>query len=428
MILIYAHTATKRLQYICKFIFKEQLGINYTLTIDAEGFKNHNGPKINYSSNNKEDSTFTIPNNNLLFETDIKKQDIICFTVNGFKAFFKTENGDFAFDLFSACFYLLSRYEEYLPHQTDTYNRYAHYNSLAFKEDFLNIPLVNIWMHDFAKALKEKFPALVFQHPKFIFKPTYDIDIAWSYKHKGLLRNLGGFIKHPSTERLGVMAGLKKDPFNSYEFMHSLHKGTNLEPVYFFLAAIKKGKYDKNISPNSKAMWQLIRRHVKQYDIGLHPSWKSNDDITILKKEKKTLEAIANVGILRSRQHYIKFTLPDTMENLTAVGIENDYSMGYGSVNGFRASVASSFQWFNLKKNSISRLQIHPFCFMDANSKFEQKLNAEQAYGELLHYYEQCKKVNGTLITIFHNNFLGSAKEFNGWKDMYARFISQLPQ
>ena len=48
--LIYAHTVSTRLQYICNFIFKEQLGIGFSLTIDSEGFKSHQGPKINYSS------------------------------------------------------------------------------------------------------------------------------------------------------------------------------------------------------------------------------------------------------------------------------------------------------------------------------------------------------------------------------------------
>jgi len=37
-----------------------------------------------------------------------------------FSAFFKSE-GDYPFDIFSAVFYLLSRYEEYLPYKKDMY-------------------------------------------------------------------------------------------------------------------------------------------------------------------------------------------------------------------------------------------------------------------------------------------------------------------
>jgi hypothetical protein len=425
MILIYAHTSTRRLQYICKFIFKAQLGIAYSLTIDAEGFQQHDGPKINYSTV-KFNNCFHIHNQELLFEKGIRQQEIQCFETNGYKAFFKNNTGDYPFDIFAAVFYLISRYEEYLPHEKDMYNRYAHTNSLAYREGFLNKPLVNTWLMDFLEKLLARFPGTRYELPAFTFLPTYDIDIAWSYKHKGWMRNLGGFIKKPTTERLKVLLGLKQDPFNCYDYLDELHKQYNLDPVYFFLVATSKSNYDKNISPFAKAMLQLIRYHAKKYEIGLHPSWKSNENSILVKKERKIIEEAGKVHVGKSRQHYIKFTLPDTMQRLLEAGIEHDYSMGYGSINGFRASVASSFNWYDLEKESVTRLMIHPFCYMDANSYFEQKLSALEAYKELLYYQDECKKVNGTLTTIFHNNFLGSDKQFAGWKEMYNKFIAQV--
>jgi hypothetical protein len=185
--------------------------------------------------------------------------------------------------------------------------------------------------------------------------------------------------------------------------------------------------YDKNISPYSNAMWQLIKRHAKKYQVGLHPSWRSNKNQPILNREKKVLETAAQIKVTSSRQHYIKLSLPDTFENLIEAGIENDFSMGYGSINGFRASVASSFYWYNLKTEKMTSLKLHPFCFMDANSFYEQHLNAAQAYDEIIHYQEACRKVNGNFISIFHNNFLGTDKQFAGWKEMYVKFISQVP-
>lgn len=427
MILIYAHTSTKRLQYVCKFIFKEQLGIAYSLTIDLDNFKAHTGPKINYSEEVVADS-FTIRHHPLLFETTIKAQETTCFESHGNKAFFKIGQSDYPFDVLAATFYLISRYEEYLPHAKDLYNRYAHQNSIAFREGFLDKPLVNVWLKDFLAALLLRFPGLSYKLPEFRFVPTYDIDIAWSYKNKGILRNLGGFLKKPSFERLSVIAGLKKDPYNCYEFLNELHNNFRLEPIYFFLVATSKSIYDKNISPFRQSMWQLIRVHAKKYDIGLHPSWRSNERPPLLKKERKILEDAGHVHIKKSRQHYIKFSLPDTMNQLIDAGIEDDYSMGYGSINGFRASVASSFLWYDLKKETVSRLRMHPFCFMDANSYYEEKLSASQAFKELVHYYESVEGVNGTFISIFHNSFLGEDKQFSEWREMYRHFISQLPR
>ena len=100
--------------------------------------------------------------------------------------------------------------------------------------------------------------------------------------------------------------------------------------------------------------------------------------------------------------------------------------MGYGSINGFRASVASSFYWYDLEKEEQTNLLLHPFCFMEANSFFEQKYLPQRAYEEMMHYYNAVKAVNGTLITIWHNNFLGTYPTFRGWRDVYEEFIRQV--
>ncbi len=101
------------------------------------------------------------------------------------KHFLKLIGADFPFDIFAATFYLLSRYEEYLPHEKDMYGRYAHENSLAFKEGFLKLPLINIWLRDFAGSIRKlNIQSFNIQFSTFNFLPTYDIDIAYSYKIK----------------------------------------------------------------------------------------------------------------------------------------------------------------------------------------------------------------------------------------------------
>lgn len=233
-LLIYSHTSSSRLQYICNFIFQELLGVGYKFTIDSEAFKAHDGPKLNYSETKFSSNEFQVVPHTLLFQKNIQEQDISCFEWNKTKAFFKSESGDFDFDIFAASFYLLSRYEEYLPHTKDEYGRFPHTASLAYREGFLNQPLVQIWIYDFAKKLQEVFPTLTLNEPSFRFTPTYDIDIAYSYKGKGWLRNVGGFLQSPSLNRISVLAGLQKDPYDVYALLHDLHPKFKLNPIYFF--------------------------------------------------------------------------------------------------------------------------------------------------------------------------------------------------
>lgn len=431
--IVYANKITQRLQYITDFIGKEICGKPFELTTDAELFNNHSGPKINYSHIRISKEELIIKNCDLLFENSIREQNISCFSINGFSAFFKTQ-GDYPFDLFAASFYLLTRYEEWLPHTKDMYGRYAHENSLAFKEGFLQLPLINMWMDDLKTVLKEKFPQFKTCDAQFRFLPTYDIDEAFSYKHKGLLRTLAGTIKQMAADsrwqsakaRVEVLSGRSEDPYDSYTWIDLLHKEYSLKPIYFFLVAQRNWKYDKNILPSQPVMQQLIKRHAEIYSVGIHPSWRSGDDETLLAHEIKTLENISDKKITSSRQHYIRFTLPHTFRRLINAGITDDYSMGYGSINGFRASVASSFYWYDLGMELTTKLLLHPFCFMEANSFYEQKFTLQQVAEELEHYYNTLKSVNGTLITIWHNSFLGTDKRFTGWREMYKKFIDDI--
>lgn len=426
-LLIYSHTSSSRLQYICHFIFQEQLGVGYKFTIDSEAFRAHDGPKLNYSDSKLSSNEFQVVPHTLLFEKNIREQAIHCFEWNKTIAFFKSESDDAGFDIFAASFYLLTRYEEYLPHTKDEYGRFPHTASLAYRVGFLNKPLVQIWIADLAKKMQTVFPEISFKHPSFRFTPTYDIDIAYSFKGKGWLRNIGGFLKSPSLSRVAVLVGLQKDPYDVYQLLHELHSKHTLSAVYFFLVASSRGQYDKNISPYSFRMWRLFKQHAKKYTVGIHPSWKSYGNVHTIRKEKKILESATDKPITLSRQHYIRLNLPETYEELIEADITQEYSMGYGSINGFRASVAAPFFWYNLAKENTTPLRIFPFCWMDANSFYEQQQDANTSLSELQYYLQQCQSVNGQMITIVHNNFLGTELLFKGWRAMYEQFIAQVP-
>jgi hypothetical protein len=433
-VLIYTPTINTRVQYIADFFGKEITGKPFELTTDQKYYSETDTIKINYSPERILPKEFWLKPHTLLFENSITEQSVQCFEVNGQKTFFKTV-GDFPFDIFAASFYLLSRYEEYLPHQKDMYGRYAHENSLAFKENFLNQPLINYWLKDFKESLTGKYPAGGFQHAasRFTFLPTYDIDIAWSYKHKGWWRNFGGLVNsllkgdwQQFKERSNVIRGKQKDPFDSYGWLNQLHDKHKLKPYYFFLVAGKKGKYDKNISPKQKALQELVRDHLIRYPVGIHPSWRSGDEHSLLAEEINILKSITGNKILSSRQHYIRFTIGETFRRLIENGIQFDFSMGYGSINGFRASVASPFYWYDLEKEKPTSLILFPFCYMEANSFYEQKFSAQQALDEMRHYYKAVKSVNGTFIMIWHNQFLGTDKLYEGWKEVYEEFIKEV--
>lgn len=421
--LVFSHHITPRLQYIIDY-FNEKLGLNAVVTNDEQLYKAHHSEKINYSAERIADVELFVQPVGLLLEDEIKKHKIECFEWNNTIAFFQT-NDDVGFDLFSAVFYCISRYEEYLEHEPDEYGRYAHWNSLAWKNDFLMKPVVDIWLKEFGKLLQSKFHAFTIYQSPFTFIPTYDIDIAWSYKHKGFWRNIAASVKHPSTiaERLKVIRGNKQDPFDCYDWLNQLHQTHELSPVYFFLVAEERGKLDKNISPKQKALQQLIVQTKQLAEVGLHPSVHSNTAKECLLKEKNSLQQIIRQPVTKSRHHFLHLHVPHSYRELIAAGITDDYTMGYGTINGFRASTSNSFLWYDLENEKATQLYIHPFAMMEANSFYELKQSPEEALKELLELKEEIQKVNGTLITVFHNHFFGTDPVFAGWREMYEQFV-----
>ena len=188
LVIVYSHSSSPRLKYIIKFLyyfFKHQ----FKLTANKHEYASSAYFKIYYSNERIEAGEIQISPHVLLFEAGTRTLQPICFKHNGYTAFFEAR-GDIEFDLFAAIFFLLSRYEEYLPHEKDRFGLYAHHNSIAYKEDFLHQPLINIWLTNFQTLLEEKFAGIEFSKHRFSFLPTYDIDIAWGYKYRGLKKHV----------------------------------------------------------------------------------------------------------------------------------------------------------------------------------------------------------------------------------------------
>lgn len=429
--LLYAPVITPRLRYMASFAGTMMTGQALTLTDNITEAQNYQGPLINYSSHQLRPLEYQIYPQGLLSETGIKTIKPEMTEEDGMPVFFTTP-GQHSFDILAASFYLLSRYEEYQSSPPDSYGRFDHRHSLAWQAQFLDRPLINEWMNHLRAQLAQQFGTLP-QPPRPVsFLPTYDIDIAWSYLHKGRLRTLGGSLVSlvkgnwkQFAARLQVLRGRRKDPYDAYGWMNQLHERLKLRPYYFFLLAPRRGRYDKNISPQHKAMQTLVSDHLIRYPVGIHPSWRSGDETAQLQQELQVLAQLSGQAVQASRQHYIRMQLPQTYRRLIEAGIGFDFSMGYGSINGFRASVASPFYWYDLDKEQQTSLLLFPFCYMEANSFYEQKYTAAQALTEMRHYRDVVASANGTLITIWHNNFLGTDAAVQEWRQAYQTFLEE---
>ena len=220
--LIYTPTITNRIRYIFQTIFVDVWNTSYQLTDDLIRFQNHDGPKLNYSMRRLGEEFF-VECHDLLLEKGISDQEIQIIELKGLPVFFQTSSySSLPFDVFAASFYLLSRYEEYLPHIRDHYERFMAKESLAFQHGFLQKPLINLWLQKLLLLIQQTHPDFRPEGSDFKFISTIDIDNAYCYLEKGLARNIGAFArsllkgeKEEVKERWEVLRKKKPDPYDT---------------------------------------------------------------------------------------------------------------------------------------------------------------------------------------------------------------------
>ncbi|MDR1182737.1 MAG: polysaccharide deacetylase family protein [Bacteroidales bacterium] len=429
MIFIYCNKITERLIYITQHIFDRLWGIESRICTNIAVFEACEGYKINYSEVSMKDIISIVPNG-LLFEENITLQTVDVSMYRGMPVCFQTKqwNETLPFDVFAASFFFLSRYEEYLPHYKDSHQRYDEKNSLAYKHNFLHLAVVDCWIKELSTVLKNTYPDIVFSDRRYTFIPTYDIDSAYAYRHKGFLLNMAGGIRslfkrdfNAIKNRIAVLSDKKPDPYDTFDYLSQLHQRYNIHPCYFFLVAKRRSDYDKNINPHNKSFQNLMQQTGIHSNTGLHASYHVKDDPKRIDFEISFLQTVLQTPITKNRHHYLRFSLPESYRLLISKGIKEEYSMGYVQTAGFRAGTCNPFLFFDLPNNKITDMLVHPLLFME--NAFADIQNPQEIIKHLLPYVNEVKKYNGVLVTLFHNQSFKPGAEGNKWKTVYETLL-----
>ncbi|MBQ4914091.1 polysaccharide deacetylase family protein [Maribacter sp. MMG018] len=428
MLLIYTHKITPRVTYTMKHIFTTMLGIEIGFTTKVEDFIKHGDEKITYTKQPLQNEFF-IRSHGLLFEQGIEDVEIQVKSWDNVPCFFSTgERSNLPFDVFAATFYLISRYEEYLPHVKDAHGRFSYRDSLAYKHKFLERPVVDIWAMKLFMVLKERFPGLKQRPRKYRYLSLIDVTTSHCYANRGFIRGLAGFLLDLGTfkfkrlvERVAVGLNIKKDPYDNFEILIEWHRKLKVKSIFFFQFA-NYSKYDKNVSTNSNRFRALIK-HVGDYSkVALAASYSSFNDLDLLRNEKHNLEQVVNRPVNCSRMRYNRVDIPDTYRNLVSAEFTDDYTMGYSHKIGFRAGTCTPFQFYDIPLEVKQPIMVYPFVLHDyALLDIKKKAEVEKRMDLV---YQEVKLVKGMFISVFSNELLGTNEKYD-WKEIYKNLISK---
>jgi len=423
MLLVYTHKITPRIRYVFKHICTRVLGIEVAFTSTVEEFIAHTSLKISYTKQPLGSEVF-IKSHEILFEQGLSDIEINVHIWENTKCFFfNGEKSAIPFDIFAASFYMLSRYEEYLPHVNDEYGRFAATESMAYKHGFLLQPVVDIWAYKFRDKLQSQYPDFHFPKRTYGIKPIIDVPMAYNFKLKGILRTLGGTFKDLIAfkfkrlyYRYMVILNFKHDPFDTFKYLINKQKQTKYKFLFFFLIG-DYSTYDKGINPNKKKFASLIKQVADYGTVGLKASYFAIHDPLILKKEKLRMESIINTSLTASRQSFSKLNLPETYRTLIELEVLEDYTMGYVNQLGFRAGTCTPFLFYDLDYEVQTPLKIWSYHLMDyALLKTKSILDKKKELNELI---DEVKKVDGVFVPVFHNYTFSDLDRWKGFKDLF---------
>jgi hypothetical protein len=423
---IYSAEDSPRLRYIAGIILGDILGLTWSVISDKR--KLGKNPVINYSTDSIAGS-FKIAPAALLFEKGICQKPIEISVWKGLPVFFPSSvPSDLPFDIFSASFFLVSRYEEYFEAEHDEYGRFCASSSIAVKNGFIDRPVVDLWAKELAKAFLNKFPNLVFRRNEYKAILTIDTDQPFAYLGKNLFRSISTFfgekkgIQGTVGERYRIITKEEKDPFDVFDYVIENIEKNNIDTRFFFPVG-NSSKHDSNPSWKNEEYRKLIHKIAAKYQVGLHPSFVAGGDGSLINTEAGRLKIILGKEIVSCRFHFIRLFTPDSYKNVIQAGITEDYSMGYPEEPGFRAGIARPYYFYNVIDDRLTNLKIIPFQVMDATLCDYKKTDPDTSKDIILRLINETRKVGGLFVSIWHNTSLLENQEWTRWREVFEFMI-----
>jgi hypothetical protein len=424
-----------RLAYTLDLVLGRLMGCSWKATSRMDEYISYPHIRLNYSHQRGVEPEVWLRPQGLLNEVNIRSDLLLDFgrAPDGLPYLFKDKGvagPHIDFDLLAASFFMASRYEEYLPFEADLYGRFPSAASLSAQAQWLHEPVVQLWAERLGACLADVFSLPPFPRPPFQRLLTYDIDIPWAYAlrgWRGWARASADLLSGKwalSRQRLSVALGREPDPYDTFNYLDALHQRlSGPQPAYFMLMA-PRGPFDPGAPPEHPKLKRLIAHLADRYAVGIHPSYRSNEQAGQLEREVGYLTQALERSITISRQHFLKLRFPHTYRRLLEAGIREDYSLAFADAPGFRAGLAIPFLWYDLEREHTTELRLIPTTFMEVTLRDYLGLGAEEAAGRISALRATLQKHGGWQVSLWHNSSFSPLHGWEGWREVYEREVA----
>ncbi|MDJ1434184.1 polysaccharide deacetylase family protein [Halostagnicola sp. A-GB9-2] len=151
------------------------------------------------------------------------------------------------------------------------------------------------------------------------------------------------------------------------------------------------------------------------WEVGLHGSYESYNNLKRLRYEKETLEDILGHDVIGGRQHYLNLNRPKTWEYHQQIGLKYDASLGSSSKYGFQNG-------YNTIRPFDDEFTVFPLTLMEV-ALFGGDLDVDSVKHEidrLLHRASECEAI---VAALWHPRVFNE-RDFPGYKELYRYLIT----
>jgi peptidoglycan/xylan/chitin deacetylase (PgdA/CDA1 family) len=339
------------------------------------------------------------------------------------------------FDLIASAFYFLARMEEKTVDKRDEHNRYLTsygqlssrlsaqpvvnglqqilFKSILYLYDKMYIPVVQKWYWPSQKEF-----AVCLTHDIDFIKPGILYHLLLPFKR------IMGFDAKRSILALKRLIyplyGKKVNPWD-YQNILKLEQTFGVKSTFFFIAG-GHGKHDYPYDLN-KEKENIIQLRNSGFEVGLHGSYTSSDDLNALADEKRKLEEIGG-KLSGIRQHYLRFD-KDTFTKQENAGFNYDSTLYYADALGFRGGLAHPFFPYNQITEETMNIMEIPLAVMDKTLLDYKKMDADKALNDIEKIIKTVERHNGLITLLWHNEMFDDVG-FPGWRKLYERILTDL--
>ena len=430
MILIYCKKTSSRIEYTFNHIFKLILNKNFSITNSKSEFIDFSGYKFSYSNVPISNELF-FQSNGLLEEKGLENHEVKIFEWDNIKCFFKVgQKSTIPFDIFSASFFLLSRYEEYMPYTGNKLSQFSHLQSVAYKENFLEIPLIDIWIEKLISVLENKIKLKCkidsnnqigsiiissLRPYKYTNKYPFESFMIW-------LKNLIKLNLWEAIEHLLVLLKIKIDPWEIDDYVKKILLTNKTKILFFF--SFSSESFFKNETPKTNENFKKYIKEVHDnFKIGLLPSNNALKKLKTFELENFNLSKLVHIKIDKILLQEGLKKISEDYNNSLSLDYANDFSMGYTDAFGYRASTCSSFFFYDFSNETKTKLLVTPFV---AHHRLIDKISLSEVTDKIQKFKEIARKFSGSFSIIFNNEIFENSVKNNKRRLHFISIIKNL--